>query len=285
MNGLLLDGKLVPTPGVTVIPPASHGGPAWNRLHVGDYRARTLPVSIVAIHTTGGRTPQPIRPGAGAPGHARQILDMWSGADHRGGELEHSGTPIVVDYDGIIYCAADVVRTAAHHAQLINQRALGIEMCTYIDGGITEATLHATARFVALLTWSGEPGSGLLAVPAQMPRGPYLKRPLRRLEVDGEQTDGRGLVGVIGHRNQTRRRGWGDPGDAIGERLAQRGFEELDYETGQDLEIGRDRQVALNARDARAGNTYRPLVVDGVCGPASLAAMRRHGFSRWRDVA
>jgi hypothetical protein len=27
------------------------------------------------------------------------------------------------------------------------------------------------------------------------------------------------------------------------------------------------------------------LVVDGVCGPASLAAMRRHGFARWRDVA
>jgi hypothetical protein len=53
---------------------------------------------------------------------------------------------------------------------------------------------------------------------------------------------------------------------------------------GEDLELGRARQAALDAADARAGLTWRPLVADGVCGPASIAAMRRHGYSRWRDV-
>jgi hypothetical protein len=57
-----------------------------------------------------------------------------------------------------------------------------------------------------------------------------------------------------------------------------------DYDGGEDLEVRKRRQAALNAADARAGNTYRPLVVDGIVGPASLAAARRLRFARWRDV-
>lgn len=282
--GLLLNGQLVAVPGVTVVPPDNHGGPAWNRLGVDDYAARRVAPSIIVIHTTGGHWPQPIRAARGEPGHARQILEMWSGADHGGGERVHSGAPLVVDYDGTVYCAADIARTAAHHAQLVNQRAVGIEMCTYPDGSITDATLDACAGLVAELTHSGI-CAGLLAIPAQMPRGPYRGQPLRRLEVGGVQTAGSGLVGVIGHRDQTGRRGCGDPGDAIWRRLAALGFEGLDYDGGEDLELGRARQAALNARDANAGCTLRPLVVDGIVGPASLAAMRRLGFARWRDVA
>lgn len=278
MSGLLLDGQLVTIPGLTIVPPASHGGPAWCRLGPDDYAPRTLPVSIITVHTTGGHDPQPIRRGAGPGGHARQILEMWSGADHGGGEVVHSGAPIVVDYDGVVYCAADIVRTAAHQAQRINQRSVGIEMCTLPDGSIYEATLDVTARLVAMLAWSGAPGSGLLAIPAQMPRGPYRGQPLRRLEVGGVQTDGRGLVGVIGHRDQTGRRGRGDPGDAIWARLANLGFEGLDYDGAEDDARGKERQTALNARGEH-------LVVDGIVGPAGIAAARRRGFARWRDVA
>lgn len=284
-GGLLIDGHLVAVPGLTVIPPASHGGPTWNRLGTDDYVPRRVPVSILVLHSTGGHYPQPVIPGAGPAGHARQILEMWSGDDHRGGEREHSGAQAVVDYDGTIYCAADLVRDAAHEAQLINQRAVGIEMCTRPDGSIYEATLDACAGLVAALTYSGATVSGLLPIPAQMPRGPYRGQPLRRLELGGVQTSGRGFVGAIGHRDQTGRRGRGDPGDAIWTRLAARGFEGLDYDGLEDLELGRQRQAVLNARDAKAGLTWRPLVVDGVCGPASLGAMRRHGLSRWRDVA
>jgi len=284
--GLLLDGRLVATPGVTVIPPASHGGPAWNRLHPGDFTTRMLPVSAIVLHTTGGHWPQPVMPGAGKPGHARQILEMWSGADRGGGDKVHSAAQCVVDFDGTVYCAADFLRDAAFHAQLINGRALGIEMCTLPNGSIYEATLEATAALVALLTWSGAPGAGLLAIPAQMPRGPYRNQPLRRLETPaGVQSDGRGVVGVIGHRDQTGRRGRGDPGDALSQRLAALGFEGVDYDGGEDLELGRARQARLNELDAKAGNTFRPLVVDGIVGPASLSTARRLGFARWRDVS
>lgn len=283
--GLLFDGKLVDVPGVTIVPPASRGGPAWNRLSAEDYRARTAPISLIVLHTTGGHWPQPLLTAPGKPGHARQIFDLWDGADRRGGEREHSGAPIVVDFDGTAYCAADVVRTAAWHAQAVSHRSIGIEMCTERDGAIHEATLVTTVRIICALTHSGFAGSGLLAIPAQMPRGPYRNQPLRRLELNGEQTDGRGLIGVTGHRDQTCRRGYGDPGNEIWKRLADVGFEGVDYDGEEDLHLGRARQARLNAIDAKAGNTFRPLVVDGVFGPATAATMQRLGFKRWRDVA
>jgi hypothetical protein len=43
------------------------------------------------------------------------------------------------------------------------------------------------------------------------------------------------------------------------------------------------RPQRLNELDA--GRASPPIAVDGVCGPASIAAMARHGFQRWRDVA
>ena len=286
--GLLIDGHLVEVPGLTIVPPADHGGPDWNRLGPDDFAARQHPVSILVLHTTGGHWPQPIIGGGGPAGHARQVIEMWSGADHGGGERDHSGSQLVVDFDGRIYCAGDLTRCAAYHAQAINQRAVGVEMCTRPDGGIYEATLDASAALVAALTHSGGPVSGLLPIPAQMPRGPYRGQPLRRLEIGGVrgvQTDGSGLCGVIGHRDQTGRRGRGDPGDAIWQRLAALGFEGMAYDLGEDLDLGKRRQRALNTLDARAGLTWSPLVVDGVCGGASIAAMRRHGLKRWRDVA
>ena len=275
--GLLLDGELVSLPGLAVIPPASHGGPAWNALHADDYAPRTAAVQILTLHATGGRWPQPILPSAGPPGHARQILEMWSGADRGGGERVHSAAPLVVDFDGTIYCAADIVRTAAHHAQLINARSVGIEMCTTPEGGLYQATIDATARLVALLTWSGLEKAGLLPIPAQMPRGPYRGAPLRRLELAGRQTDGRDVFGAIGHRDVTARRGRGDPGDAIWAALAALGFEEFDYDGGEDLELGRARQAMLVARGER-------IAVDGLVGRESLAAARRQGRGRWREV-
>ena len=283
--GLLIGGELHEVPGVTVVPPASHGGPRWNRLDPRDYAARRAGVSIVVLHSTGGHWPQAVIEQPRLGGHARDVLEDWSGDNHRGGELIHSAAQLVVDHDGIVYCAGDVARHAAYHAKAVNGRAAGVEMCTYPDGSITRACLRSSALLVAALTWSGRPGSGLLPIPFQGPRGPYRGEPLRRLELRGAQTDGDGLCGVIGHRDQTARRGRGDPGDEIWRELVALGIEGVDYDGGEDLELGRARQRALNTADARDGLTWRPLVVDGVCGPASLAAMRRRGFARWRDVA
>lgn len=276
MTGLLWAGQIVPIPGLTIAPPASHGGPAWAALDHGDYRQRPTPwVRQLILHSTKGIHPQPIRAGAGPGGTDKVVADFWRRDE------AHSAAQLVVDTDGSVACLCDLARVAAWHAEGSSPWSIGIEMYQLADGGLYEATLDATARLVVALC-------ELAGIPQQMPRGPYRGAPLRRMEVGAGEArrnlGGPDLVGVFGHRDNTGRRGRGDPGDAIWQRLAALGFEGLDYDGLEDLLVGKRRQATLNAADARAGHTYRPLTVDGVCGPASIAAMRRHGYTRWRDV-
>jgi hypothetical protein len=270
VTGLLIAGDLVPVPGLTVIPPASVGGPHWAALDSGDYRARrTAWIRQVIVHTTKGDWPQHVVPGAGLPGRAETVADFWRG------DPAHSAAHLVVDLDGSVVCLADLARIEAYHAEASNQWSIGIEMYQLGDGGLYEATLDATARLVAALCEH-------IGIPEQMPRGPYRNAPLRRFEMGSgstrTQSGGPNCVGVFGHRDNTERRGRGDPGDEIWTRLAALGFEAWDYDGAEDLAIGRTRQRRLNELGEQ-------LVVDGVCGPGTMAAMRRQGFAHWRDVA
>jgi hypothetical protein len=269
MSGLLIDGSLVPVSGLSVIPPASHGGPTWAALGAGDYGARpTRWVRQVIVHTTKGLWPQPVSPGAGNRQHAAQVANMWRE------DPVHSAAQIIVDSDGSVACLCDLARIASYHAEGSNPWSIGIEMYQEVDGSVYEATLSATAILVKALCES-------FGIPEQFPCGPYRSVPLARMEVqrDGRrhQLGGPDVVGVLGHRNNTSARGRGDPGDEIWLRLAALGFEALDYDAGEDLAVGKQRQAVLNAHGER-------LVVDGLVGPASMAAARRQGFVRWRDV-
>lgn len=278
-RGLLIRGVLHDVPGITVMPPASHGGPGRCTLSPEDYRPRPGSwISKITPHTTGGLPSQAVRDGAGPGGRALEIFDMWNGRDRGGGERVYSAAHVVVDFDGTVYCGADLATVMAYHATSINPTSIGIEMCTRADGSTYAATLDATALLIAALTLSGRLGSGLFPVPFQYHRGPYRNEPLRRLEVDGRGLPGDDVCGVIGHREQTSRRGVGDPGDEIYRRLNALGAEPLDYDASEDLSVGRARQAILNARGER-------LTVDGVLGPASAAALARQGFARWADVS
>lgn len=285
MTGLPINGVLVPLAGLTIVPPYAidgvrMGGPEWCQLSPEDYRMRPAGslVGIVAPHSTSGNWPQPVIAGAGPGGHAREILEMWR-RDPRS-----SAAHAVVDLDGTVYCAADFQLHEAYHAQAINPRSIGIEMCTRPDGGIHQATLTATVDLIAALTCSGRQGSGLFPIPFQHRAGPYNGQPLRRLQVGGVQSEGRDVCGVIGHRDQTGARGQGDPGDELMLELQLAGSEAVDYDGGQDLELARQRQRRLNELTAATHPGNQLLAIDGICGPASIAAMRLHGYLRWRDV-
>lgn len=272
MSGLLINGKLWPVAGLTIVPPASAGGPAWAALSAGDYRARTTTwVRQIVVHTTKGQWPQHVTPGAGPNGSGKVVADFWRG------DPAHSAAQLVVDQDGTVVCLCDLGRDQAYHAEGSNPWSVGIEMYQLGDGGIHEATLSATVALVSALTEIG----GLFDIPAQVPRGPYPNRPTQRMELGAGAARANigapNLVGVVGHRDNTSERGRGDPGDEIFVRLIAAGFEPLDYDQLEDITTSTGRQAALNARGEQ-------LVIDGVCGAASIAAMRRHGFARWRDV-
>lgn len=269
MTGLLINGALVDTPRLRVTPPATHGGPRWAALDPGDCRARpTSWVRQVIVHSTKGLWPQPVRPGAGQAGRAERVAAIWRE------DPVHSAAQLVVDADGTVACLCDLARVESYHAEASNPWSVGIEMYQETDGGLYDATLEATATLIQILC-------DAFGIPEQMPRRPYRGVPLDRMEIGSggnrHQFGGATVIGVLGHRDNTSARGRGDPGDEIWTRLAARGFEELDFASGEDLAVGRKRQSVLVARGEH-------LVVDGLVGPKSIAAARRQGFGRWREV-
>jgi hypothetical protein len=282
-TGLLIAGRKVLVDGLTIY---NSFDLDWCRLDPGDYTARRITrPHLLLDHTTGGLWPQRVLPGAGPRGHAEQIARMWSGQDRGNGARIHSGAQILIDFDGSIYCLVDLVTCAAYHAELANDASVGIEHCTTPRGEIYQATLDASAPLHLALC-------NELGIPHQIHAGAYRNMPLARCETGAKTAthDGRAqskcadLYGILQHRDQTSERGRGDAGDALIAAHLAAGAEGLDYSNSDDLVRGRARQLALNALDAAAAATWRPLVVDGLVGQTSLAAARRLGYSRWRDV-
>lgn len=269
--GLLVRGEIVQVAGLDIVPPhlPPGNGPQWAYLAGGDYAIRkTRWIRQVIVHTTGGIWPQVIRPGSGPGGECRRYADIWA-TDPR-----HSAAHVVVDSTGLVACLADLGYVSAYHAEGSNDWSMGIEMVQGHDGTIWQATIEATAHLIEALC-------RIFGIPFQY-HFPYHAAPMRRMErVDSGrrvQLGGPDCVGVFGHRDNTIARGRGDPGDAIFSAIEARGAEGIDYESGQDLSVARFRQQVLRDRGEQ-------IAVDGLVGPASLAAATRQGFTRWRDVA
>jgi len=268
MTGLLIAGRSVPVPGLTIIPPAP-AGPQWASLEPGDYRMRhTSWVRQVILHTTKGIWPQPIIPGAGIAGRAQAVADFWRG------DPTHSAAHLVIDQDGSVACLCDLAYVAAYHAEMSNDWSIGIELYQVAGGGIYQATLDAAALLVPAIC-------DAIGIPFQIHGAPYRGHPLPRMEYTDasgrHQLGGPDLVGVIGHRDNTSNRGRGDPGDAVYAQLVAAGAEPLDFSTGEDMRVGAARQTWLVQHGAK-------IMIDGQVGPVSLAAARRLGFARWRNV-
>lgn len=275
-GGLLIAGRIVPVPGLTVIPPRlpPGNGPAWAHLDAKDYRMRkTRWVRQVIVHSTGG-IPMTVRPGAGPGGECPRFADIWQT------DPTSSAAHLLVDSAGTVACLADLAYVCAFHAEGSNDWSVGIEMVQARDGTVYRATVDATAVLVEAIC-------DAVGIPFQFHAGEYHGEPLLRMEVsDGghrHNLGGPDCVGVFGHRDNTSARDRWDPGDAIYAALAARGAEGLDYATEQDIKVGMARQAALNAV-ASGRSELAPLAVDGLVGPRSLSRARLLGYARWRDV-
>jgi hypothetical protein len=281
VSGLLVAGLVVPVPGVTVYNPLDT---PWCRLAPSDYRARqTSWIRQFMLHSTLGKWPQAVRltPARDTAGDgARATADYWRGSP------EKSAAPIVVDYDGDVACLCDVVKFAPFQATTSNDYSIGIEMKQMPDGSIYDATLCSTVAVVLAL-------SEALGIPFQIAADAYVPGRIIGRMLHG----GSDCVGIFGHRNQAwkfpeqiddpakRRqyptgyaaRGRGDPGDEIYRRFAAAGAEQFRFELGEDLATWKRRQRKLNAKGEQ-------LEVDGLAGPGTMAALRRHGFATGREL-
>lgn len=266
MSGLLIAGRLVAVPGVTVIPPASHSGPSWATLADGDFRIRQHRCQQIVLHTTKGDDPQHVIPGRGPGGRAKSTAEFWQR------DPVHSAAHIVIDNNGDLACLADLADVCAYHATVSNEYSVGIEMYQESGGGIYEAVFDTTVLAVRAIC-------AALEIPLTIVADPYTNHPLTRFLNGGPD-----FYGVLGHRHNTEQRGRGDPGDEIFSRLIGAGGEPVTAGMREDMDLARARQSWLNRADARAGNTVRPLVVDGLPGPASMAAAHRQLFAQWNLV-
>jgi hypothetical protein len=258
-GGLLIRGVIVPVDGVTIANPTDT---TWAKLDGGDYRPRRPGefVHQVILHTTKGLAKQYVRAGAG-PGNADKLVaDFWRN------DPEHSAAQIVVDTDGTAACLCDLATIAAYHATASNPWSVGIEMYQMADGGVFDATLNSTVKIVLAIC-------DAFAIPLQIPKLPYANRPLARMVGGGPD-----CYGVFGHRDNTSRRGWGDPGDEINNRLELAGAERFDFDQREDIATWTRRQKFLNAMFGEK------LAIDGKPLGATRAAMLRHGFKTGKAI-
>jgi len=254
MPGLLVNGKQQAVPDLNII---NAHDVEWCRLDPKDFRPRpTSWVRQIILHTTKGDWPQRVLSGHGPGGRAKLVADMWRG------DPTSSAAHLVIDNDGTVACLCDLATVETYHATVSNPWSIGIEM--YQEGcddghyGVHEAVYAAAEKLVPALC-------RMFGIQFQIPKLPYKNEPLRRL-IDG----GESCVGVFGHRDNTGQRGYGDPGDEIFARLAAAGAERFDHNAGEDLDVWKGRQRALNDGGAT-------LTIDGVPGPSTIEALRAAG--------
>lgn len=255
-RGFISDGKIVPLHGRDIF--NWHDDPGL-RLRMGqDGRSRTNGawVRSIIVHTTKGipysRDPRPqkIIQGKGMPSNrARGLINMWST------DGKYSGAHFLVDHDGTVYNFADCQTEMAYHATTMNQVSIGIEMYQGRDAELYSEQLASTADLIDTLT-------AHFRIQRQMPDR-------YRGEVSRLALGGKDCVGVFGHRDQTDNRGAGDPGRAIFDTLATRGYEAFDFTRKQDIDVWTKRQASLG---------IAPDDCDGIPGPATAALLRRKGY-------
>lgn len=232
------------------------------RLRLGeDFRARkTHWVRQIILHTTKGipggndKRPQRIIDGLGPFMDAGLACSRWWTKSP-----EAAGAHLVVDFDGQVSCCADLLTEAAYHARQANDTSIGIELYQGRDAELYDGQLRVAVQLVDWLTRR-------FGIQRQIPHQ-YIGCVDRLKSADELQH----VVGVLGHRDLATNRGMGDPGNRIFNLLGQAGYEPLDFDQREDLDVWRKRQSKL-----------RLATIDGVPGPATLAALasmgRPHGM-------
>lgn len=271
MSGLLIDGELVEVPGVRILSPLEE---PWNKLVRG--KPRTWRPRFKILHKTLADDPERVleTPGPSARwGGAKDTIKWWQERKNDWGHAEPvSGTQIVTGHDGSTCCTADLIRYVGWHAH---------EACDYSWGHeIKERTggvVHRTALFAAVAVTLVD--TSKIGVQWQCPRRYVNNKPLKRFANLGQD-----LVGVFGHRDVTRHRGYHDPGDVIFDMLETRGFERFDFAAGEDLEVWSRRQEWLRDLGLYTGP------IDGIAASGTTTALKHLGypdgiFARWRELA
>ena len=151
----------------------------------------------------------------------------------------------------------------------MNDISVGIEMFQDSNGGITEATIASAVLIGDVLTRE-------LGIQRQFPSETAIctrfASPFKRHKytyIAGGKA-GKDYCGLLGHRNLTRNRGVGDPGDLIWQAFSDAYYQKFDVDQGEDLEVW-----AMNQSDFLG---YNDDDCDGVPGPGTIRDLKAMGI-------
>lgn len=285
MPGVVMNGKVVPVPGIDVAnylenPKLAILTPEDGYVSGENWRARNI-----TLHTTRGipggkdKRPQVLHPGLGPDTNVgeRSAAYCRNNPDSVGanGRARNGGHHLTFDGNGKLYCHMDLIRVVGYHGRACNRHSIGIEI--WQDGrtaGLWEGQLAAVVAFLDWLTRSVVTQTGAPAPIQRQVHFPYLGRPISRL---GLGANGRNVVGIYGHRDADDNRGAGDPGDFIFQKLITAGYERYNFGANQDLEVWEKRQgESLGLTPDQHGDFHDPRV-DGVPGPGTAMTLKSQG--------
>lgn len=196
----------------------------------GLYRKRKLPkVRSVCLHTRMGIHPQILVSPPETKDNDWHLFYPKRCEESKKRTGRVASAHLTVGPSGKIGCHADLSLHATYHATTVNEVSVGIEMYQDADGKIYRATIDATVELVGAIC-------AALNIPRQLVKNRGIDvrfaasdrlHPRARWEyMEGGQR-GEKFYGVFGHRNVTRNRGQGDPGDTIFDALLAAGFEDI----------------------------------------------------------
>ena len=259
---LVINGKKVPVPGLESA--CYLDNPKYGFTNKKDFATRTgADVRSICVHTRMGIRTQPV------VNCTKPRNWDFVGVNNANRDDRIASWHISIDSDGSFVCHLDLLLHKAYHCGQVNDYSVGIEMFQEADGTITNETLDACVKIIDVITRE-------LFIQRQIPEDTVLiTRFARSTPGNSKSTrlsylrDGRSgsdYVGVFGHRNATKNRGPGDPGDHIFDRLRAAGYESYRLSDDSDKLVWTERQKKLGVE------------ANGVPGPATVGMLIKAGY-------
>jgi len=249
---LIIAGKKVDVPGLKVL--SWQDGIQWIK-EVTDFYPRKKAVRLIICHTAKGIKGS-LLPGAGTESSTAKALVRYQTNTDRDVSWDYT-----IDFDGTIYCQNDPVKKATWQAGSVNGVSLGFELVQKDNGDVYEVQIEKAVLLIDTLT-------ALLGIQRQIAWDRTGNKP--KVGVCSRlKTGGTDVVGIAGHRNQSKNRGPGDPGDYIYLALQKAGYECFDLDMLEDLKAWKERQKALGIPEAEC---------DGIPGTKTVSVLKAAGY-------
>lgn len=251
-TGLIINGERVLVPGLNVI---NYLDDHRCALFMGkNMRLRNTRWIRAIIHHNTKNVATVLLPGAGpSEDLGARLMRFWSL-----NTTKPAGAHTAVDWDGTVFCLADLMRMAAYHASMENEVSVGNEMFEDEKGHIYQVQLDANVKLTEFLCH-------YFGIQRQCPPSGYTAQ-INRLSNNLGHNCGVDMVGVFGHCHQNHPAKANDPGIHIFQALVDAGFHTFDFNHYEDKNYWKTIQDKLGVNK------------DGVPGPHTRDALHAHGF-------